>query len=92
MADTPDNKVVSIFPGTVAPGSDMDPDVLMLAEELLQHVKSNNKIRAIAWVAVAESGDVITGRHISGLWGTTLVGGLDWVKHRVIRLVNGEED
>lgn len=80
-----DNKVVSIFHNTPPPELEIDPMVAGLLDELVQHVNSNNKIRALAWVIVGEGGNVITGRHLSGLWGLPLLGGLDWVKHQILK-------
>jgi hypothetical protein len=93
MADETEgqNKVVSIFPTAVAPDVDIDPEVLKMAEELLEHVKGNFKVRGVAWVVVGEGGHCVTGRYFGGLWGAPLVGGIEWVKHRCLQYMeNGD--
>jgi hypothetical protein len=73
---------VKVMPGAPVPGTDPVPEVVEQLRKRLAQAESG-EIRAIATVAILENGNISTAWNSNGgFW--TLVGAIDWLKHRML--------
>lgn len=72
---------IKVMPGAPVPGDDPVPEVVKYLEERLAEAK-RGEIRAIATASVSYQGGISTGWINNGnFW--KLIGGIDWLKHRM---------
>jgi len=78
---------VKVMPGAPIPGNDPVPAVVEYLKERLSEAE-RGQIRAIATACVSDQGGISTGWINNGnYW--KLIGGIDWLKHR---MHSGEEE
>lgn len=72
---------VKVMPGAPIPGNDPVPAVVEYLKERLAEAE-RGEIRAIATASVSDRGGIYTGWITNGsFW--MLIGGIDWLKHRM---------
>jgi hypothetical protein len=85
-----DNKIVGIRPGIVSTEIEVDEEMLHVAQQLLDKVKSG-QVKAFSWVAVGtgEEAAVTAFKLTQGFCAMPLLGALEYTKYRIAMYIDG---
>lgn len=87
-SEYPGDKIVGIRPGIVQTEIEVDAEMLHVAQQLLDKVKSG-QVKAFAWTTVGtgEEAAVTAFKLTPGFCAMPLLGALAYVKHRVLSYI-----
>jgi hypothetical protein len=85
-----DNKIVGIRPGIVSTEIEVDEEMLHVAQQLLDKVKSG-QVKAFAWTTVGtgEEAAVTAFKLTQGFCAMPLLGALEYTKYRIATYIDG---